>query len=231
MRASARRLAALPLVGFLALALALSTVAPVLGAERAVVVQTRLSPWTGAINLYRSDAWVRQYTSTWCTAAAVQMMVNLVTGSSDRSYDRQLSIIRYEQAHDSLRRSTGSDPEGWAAALRYFGAGSTYGWATYGTMTNALSAAAERMRLTNRPVGLLVWSGRHAWVMHGFRATADPAGPAPFSVTDVYVSGPLAGSDPRNARLSTSALAGSFNRYQERDGYAAWINRWVIVQP
>ena len=30
------------------------------------------------------------------------------------------------------------------------------------------------MQQTGRPVGLLVWRGRHAWVMSGFRATADP---------------------------------------------------------
>ena len=34
--------------------------------------------------------------------------------------------------------------------------------------------AAKAMRTTGKPVGLLMWRGRHAWVMSGFRATADP---------------------------------------------------------
>ena len=34
--------------------------------------------------------------------------------------------------------------------------------------------AARAMESTGRPVGLLVWRGRHAWVMSGFKATKDP---------------------------------------------------------
>ena len=42
------------------------------------------------------------------------------------------------------------------------------------TLDEALRLAAASIRQTNRPVGLLVWRGRHAWVMSGFKATADP---------------------------------------------------------
>ena len=37
-----------------------------------------------------------------------------------------------------------------------------------------MPVAARAMRRTGRPVGLLVWRGRHAWVMSGFEAIGDP---------------------------------------------------------
>ncbi len=51
--------------------------------------------------------------------------------------------------------------------------------------------AARAMRETGKPVGLLMWQGRHAWVMSGFRATADPRISRDFRVTGVIVEDPL----------------------------------------
>jgi hypothetical protein len=53
-----------------------------------------------------------------------------------------------------------------------------------------LLAAARAIRLTGKPVGLLMWHGRHAWVMSGFRATTDPLNPG-AKVTSVFVEDPL----------------------------------------
>ena len=39
---------------------------------------------------------------------------------------------------------------------------------------NNCGPAALSMALTKRPVGLLVWGGKHAWVMTGFTSDADP---------------------------------------------------------
>ena len=50
--------------------------------------------------------------------------------------------------------------------------------------------AARAMRSTGRPVGLLVWRGRHAWVMSGFQATKDPMLPG-AKVTRAIVEDPL----------------------------------------
>ena len=36
-----------------------------------------------------------------------------------------------------------------------------------------------------------MWRGRHAWVMSGYRATADPRITEAFRVTDAYVLAPL----------------------------------------
>ena len=51
----------------------------------------------------------------------------------------------------------------------------------------AMQLAAKQIRLTSRPVGLLVWRGAHAWVVSGFTATADPRASATFVVTGLYV--------------------------------------------
>jgi hypothetical protein len=47
------------------------------------------------------------------------------------------------------------------------------------------------MRETGRPVGLVMWKGRHAWVMSGFTADADPRAGDDFKVTGIRVLDPL----------------------------------------
>ena len=80
---------------------------------------------------------------------------------------------------------------GWAAGLTIEGAGA-YMLVGTTTLDEALLAAAKAIAETGRPVGLLVWRGRHAWVMSGFRATADPlTDPNDFTVTSANVYDPL----------------------------------------
>lgn len=186
--------------------------------------------WTGRMNLYRSSAWVRQYRNYTCTAASAQTMLNLIRGRSDRSLLLQLRIIKYAKAHDYLRYSAGSDPAGWARALKRFGAGA-YTWRTFSSKAAALRYAALRMRTTGKPVGLLVWRGRHAWTMTGFTSATDPLSDPSAVVTGVYVAPPLVGVDPKpNTYITTSAL-GRFAKYQERDGLKSLVGRWVVVAP
>jgi hypothetical protein len=61
-----------------------------------------------------------------------------------------------------------------------------------------LKDAVRSIRLTGRPVGLLVARGGHAWVLHGFTATADPAKTSSYTVTSVRVTGPLWGLQSRS---------------------------------
>jgi hypothetical protein len=49
------------------------------------------------------------------------------------------------------------------------------------------------MRFTNKPAGLWVWNGEHAWVVSGFTSTADPAYTDAFDVTGVWVEDPWYG--------------------------------------
>lgn len=184
------------------------------------------------MNVYDPGAWVRQYRSTWCTAAATQMMINMVRDRRDARSSLQLQIYRFARTHDTLRSSSvGSDPAGWAAALNRYGAG-RYKYAMYLARNDALRAAARAIRSTGRPVGLLAWNGRHAWVMTGFRSTADPAIADHFWVAGAWISGPLQSSDPRpNRYLARAALDPKFGRYLERDGWKGWIGKYVIIVP
>ncbi len=199
--------------------------------------------WTGRYDIYRSEAFSTQQTFTWCTAASTQMMLNLVLGQHDHSRAGQQRIISYEKRHDRYPDGVahGSDPQGWAAALNHFGAGS-YSWVKSSTRAGALKKAAQQMRLTHKPVGLLVEAGNHAWVMVGFTATADPAFTDAFRVTGVYIMGPLypiqvnakGYFDPRpNHYYATTKLAPAFTRYRDNLGpkWSIWEGSWVTINP
>jgi hypothetical protein len=194
-------------------------------------------PWTGSVTIWRSSAFSSQATTTWCTAAASQIMLNLVLGRSRSDASEQGAIISFEQSNDSLVVSKGSDPQGWAAAIRQFGTARTasYHWERYSSYAGAIKAAAIDLRTTGKPVGLLVHGGTHANVLVGFSATSDPAAGRPFTVTSAQIVGPWhprAGIDPApGAWLSSKSLAARFTKYTERDGLTAWVNNWVIVAP
>jgi hypothetical protein len=82
----------------------------------------------------------------------------------------------------------------------------------------SLRVAARAMRETGRPVGLVMWRGRHAWVMSGFTAKGDPARDEGFRVTGVRVLDPLYphgngtwGPSPKpNSVLTPARLAEQF---------------------
>ena len=80
--------------------------------------------------------------------------------------------------------------------------------------------------------------GDHAWVMSGFQATADPAIASDFTVTAVYVEGPLypahqsAGYDMApDTRLTLSQLRHFFRRYDARRPTNPLDRHYVTVQP
>ena len=70
----------------------------------------------------------------------------------------------------------GANPRGWTAALNDLGVG-PYELVSLPTSRGALTTAADAIRATERPVGLVMWRGRHAWVMTGFESSADPRAP------------------------------------------------------
>ena len=133
----------------------------------------------------------------------------------------------------------GSDPAGWAGALRVHGAGSGYHVVEKSTFMSAVRAAARALRRTGKPVGLLVGHGSHAWVMTGFRATADPGLTNAYSVTSVYILGPLYprpkhyGFDPPpHARITIDRLRSQFlTRYRDRLGPSPWNGSYVVILP
>jgi hypothetical protein len=140
----------------------------------------------------RSD-FVAQTNFVQCVGASMQMMLNMIRPGADRTAatQRRLQAIARAlsgPAPDGFERQ-GASVLGWASALNQLGAG-PYDLLGTDTIDEALLAAARAIRLTGKPVGLLMWHGRHAWVMSGFRATTDPLDPG-ARVTAVYVEDPL----------------------------------------
>jgi hypothetical protein len=198
------------------------------------------SPADGAsryrLNLYRSGDFVSQVTNRSCVGASIQMMVNM-TGANDR---RSATQMKYWNLARKLGQSRfgGTNARGWAAALGELGEGRhtvDYRW----TLKSAVTHAAAVMRRTKQPVGLLVWRGAHAWVLHGFEATADPAKDPKARITAVYVSDPWYprvsagyGASPRpNSRLTLAQLSRDFLPWKRRRNNPEKDGRFFIVTP
>jgi hypothetical protein len=142
-----------------------------------------------SMNLYRPGDFVAQYTFEWCVGASLQMALNIATNQTHRSRPDQRAL--WEMARDrSASPFGGANPKGWVAVLNELGLG-PYQLVSLPTFDEALVAAATAMRETRRPVGLVMWRGRHAWVMSGFRSTADPGRSDAFAVTGIRVLDPL----------------------------------------
>jgi hypothetical protein len=207
---------------------------PPASASAAPVVPTARA-WTGRFNLYRAGTFVTQKRFTWCVAASVQMMVNIVRHHTDRTSLTQATMIAYAQRKDQgpYGEGGGTDVTGWTTALRHFGAGK-YRAVGSNTAAGALRLAAIAMRQTGRPAGILVMEGRHAWVLHGFESRTDPRRDPRAWIRAVRISGPLypvqqkGGYDPRpNTRLSVKALA----RWFQPSTVGALAGKYVVVIP
>jgi hypothetical protein len=196
--------------------------------------------WSGRFSVWRNGAFATQYLDASCVGATIQMTLNLVHGTRDHSKGRQLNYLAFAAANSKYPvEDDGADPQGWALALNHFGAGSGWGWVNSSTMQSALHTAAMQIRTTGKPVGLLVHFGRHAWLMTGFEATADPQTTDDFSVTAAEVVGPLWPLGTLNGEhfdpgpqtwMATSDLARKFDAYVE-PGQAAWYGKYVMVVP
>ena len=180
------------------------------------------TPSSGSIvlsrNLYRSSAMVRQYTSYWCVPATVQSMANLVLGTSNRSYSRQSYIYKLTRLHNRYRYTTlGNDPQGWGWTLRYFTNGKPYYPRAYTNKEEAITSIWSSIARTRNPVGVTVFSGKHAWVVLGYKLTYDLDEPAKKTLMGLYVSGPLGTSADRwpYKYLTVAQFRDVFTRYHE----------------
>ena len=175
-----------------------------------------------ALSLYHKNDWVGQYTLTWCVGASIQMMVNIALPGQDRTRKTQAAYMLQAQGGEELNEGRGAGSWGWADALTELGVGN-YTVAYEYSFQDAIKAAARAMRLTRRPVGLLVWGGKHAWVMTGFTSVGDPKIHDDFTVTGVRVVDPLY---PRyNADLGPSPVPNALLKPSVLDNYfVGW--RW-----
>ena len=190
------------------------------------------------MNLYRSGAFVRQQTNYWCVPTSTQIMINIIKHRKDHSYATQLAMWKVAWANIKYKgfkpQVYGSDPQGWVAALEKFGGGD-YKWVNSKSFDAALKSAVKAMAVTGRPVGLVVMSGKHAWVLHGFITTANPAKTNNFKVLSVYVTAPgygLLKYDVKpNTKLSVEQFKTRLRKYYSSLTKEVWEGYYVTIQP
>lgn len=197
-------------------------------------------PQPFALNLYQTGDFVPQYTFDWCVAASIQMAHNLIddTGGAswaDPAQQGQLWEMARARSSDSFN---GANPFGWAQVLTESGMG-PYSVVSVANYEAALQTAARAMATTGRPVGLVMWSGRHAWVMSGFESVGDPAVFPEFQVTGIRVMDPLYpygsgqwGPSPEpNSLLTPAQLATQFVVREPRRWSSGLSAGYLLVLP
>jgi hypothetical protein len=149
-------------------------------------------PQAFALNLYQEGDFVPQYTYDWCVAASIQIAHNLIddTGGGTWADSAQQGDLWEMARARSSNSFNGANPFGWAEVLTDVGMG-PYTVVSIADYEDALQTAARAMADTGRPVGLVMWRGRHAWVMSGFESLGDPHQFPEFSVTGIRVQDPL----------------------------------------
>jgi hypothetical protein len=195
------------------------------------------------LDLYRDGDHVRQVTMSMCVPASMQMMINIMeAGTPDRSRQTQKELYELARSWSPWLTADrgGASARGWAAGLAQLGYGD-FALLTLPTMDEALRAAARQMRVSGKPVGLLVWAGKHAWVMSGFKATADPAFTDDYEVTAVWVEDPWFGRTDRtwgtglapHTLITADELADKFVTWRSRYYLSSdsSVGRFVIVAP
>jgi hypothetical protein len=146
------------------------------------------------MDVARKGDYVAQTNFVQCVGASMQMMLNMIEPKNDRTAKTQLKLQKLARSLSGPRRDgnerQGASVRGWTAGLNRLDAG-PYQLVGTDTLAEALRTAAKAISSTGRPVGLLVWRGRHAWVMSGFTATADPRLTDDFKVTGAVILDPL----------------------------------------
>lgn len=191
-----------------------------------------------AMNLYRKGDFVSELTPVQCVSAAMQIMLNVIGPSNDRTSRTQTALAKLAKSLSNAPYG-GTEPLGWARGLQQRGAGH-YQVVVESTLIKAVRRGVEAIRATGRPVGLLVWRGAHSWVLHGFETTADPAGPDAWSVNRIYVSDPWyprlsriwGRSRGPNARITPKQLTVDYLPWKRPTGrYPGMDSKFVLVIP
>jgi hypothetical protein len=194
------------------------------------------------MDIYRTHAHVRQATVSMCVPASMQIMLNLMNaGEPDRTRATQDGLYSLARSYSPWLTAErgGASARGWAAGLNELGYGD-FELMALGSMDEALHKAAQQMRFTGKPVGLLVWRGDHAWVMSGFKATADPGWTDDFEVTAVWIEDPWFGRTDRkwgeglapHSLVGTEAMRADFVSWTAPHlSFQYGIDRFYLVLP
>ncbi len=194
-------------------------------------------PTAFAFNLYQEGDFVPQYTFEWCVGASIQMAYNMVAADTRASREDQETLWEHARSRSS-NSFNGANPRGWATVLNEIGIG-PYELVSVPDYDDALRTAAAAIRDTGRPVGLVMWRGRHAWVMSGFESMGDPATHPDFRVTGVrvldplfpYGSGTWGPSPAPNSLISPEELAKQFVIREPRRWSSEFGAGYLLVLP
>lgn len=197
-------------------------------------------PQAFALNLYQEGDFVPQYTFDWCVGASIQIAHNLIDDTGGGSWaDPAQQGELWEMARARSSNSfNGANPLGWAQVLTEIGMG-PYTVVSIPQYDDALQTAARAIADTGRPVGLVMWRGRHAWVMSGFESLGDPDQFPEFSVTGIRVQDPLHphgsgqwGPSPApNSLLTPEQLATQFVAREPRRWSSDLPTGYLLVLP
>jgi len=231
MTSSTRPASRARLIGIGGLLLAMSALAPGVAAGAT-------PGGTVTFDVYRPGVYSMQATWTFCTAASVQIMRNIRLARTDHGAVQQRQFFDYMRESNRYQHTgqRGVDPGGFLAGLRHF-VDPGFALVASPTFDAAVHSAVTRLRVSGEPVVLIVAAGRHAWVLTGFTATADPARTASFKVVSVRVVGPLYGrqsvngyDSPPDTSLSYAALRRFLLPYRFKFGATPWTGRFVTFQ-
>jgi len=221
-----------PTVGIALLFLAMFALAPV------AVAGTPPQAGPETFDVYRPGVYSEQATWTWCTAASVQIMRNILFAETDHSSAHQQQFFEYMRASNryQLANHRGVDPQGFLAGLRHF-VSPDYALVASPTFDAAVHSAVTQLRLTGKPVVLIVAAGRHAWVLTGSTTTPDPALTTDFRVVSVRIVGPLYGrqsingyDSPPDTSISYAALRRFLLPYRFPFSGTPWTGRYLTFQ-
>jgi hypothetical protein len=205
------------------------------------------TPHRFVLDLAKDDDYVRQSNFVQCVGASVQMMLNIAEPGADRSRRTQRRLQNLARTLSGPRPDgsvrQGAGVIGWAAALNRTAA-APYAVVAADTLQDAMRIAAQAIVTYRRPVGLLVWRGRHAWVMSGFESTRDPRDGS-FRVTRAFILDPLHphgsrqwGPSPKpGTSISVAAVGRQFvrrrnhSRWNQLPGMAELAGKYVLVVP
>jgi hypothetical protein len=187
----------------------------------------------------RAD-FVAQTNFVQCVGASLQMMINMIEPGRDRTAKEQRRLQElarsYSGSRPDGRQRQGASVRGWVRVL-LGEVEQPYRLVGLDTLEEAVALAARAMDETGAPVGLLVWRGRHAWVMGGYESTK------PLSeggrVTKAVVYDPLHpygssvwGPSPKPGQaISLEALGRQFVPRRQSARFGALSGKYVLVLP
>ncbi len=195
------------------------------------------TPGPFSMDLYQKGDFVGEFTDKWCVPAAMQTSINIMNQGADTTRNTQVRLLGLA-AGLGIHSYGGADPIGWAKGLEQLGYGKSE-VRTGASIKEVVQIVAKQIRITNRPAGLLVWYGWHAWVVSGFSATDDPAYTNNYTVTSVRIedvwyprhSSIWGDSRPPDAEVPVRALSKDYKIWRQGKIIADREGKFVYLVP